>query len=144
VISSTIRQALDPSCSTINVGDITTVRDFNYVSDTVTAFMTLGEANKVELGAAYNAATGVGVTIGEMIDVVRAATGTNKPTKTEASRLRPDKSEVRALIADARLFTAATGWTPKTDLAAGIGLTVAWWRERFKRGAVRADAGYVL
>ena len=33
---------------------------------------------------------------------------------------------------------------PRSILKSGIGTTVAWWRERFKRGAVRADAGYVL
>ncbi|MBE0664661.1 MAG: hypothetical protein IH584_02480 [Candidatus Aminicenantes bacterium] len=49
-----------------------------------------------------------------MIDLVRTATGTNKPIETEVSRLRPDKSEVRALIADARLFSATTGWAPRT------------------------------
>jgi NAD dependent epimerase/dehydratase len=144
VISSTIRQALDPNCVAIKIGDTSPVRDFNYVEDTVAAFLTIGEAKNVENGMCYNAATGVGVTIAAMIDLVRTATGTNKPIETEASRLRPDKSEVRALIADARLFSAATGWAPKTDLATGITATVAWWRERFKHGDVRTDAGYVV
>ena len=48
VISSAIRQALDPRCDAIRVGDVTPVRDFNYVDDTVAAFLDAGDAAKLE------------------------------------------------------------------------------------------------
>jgi UDP-glucose 4-epimerase len=144
VIASVIRQALDPGCDAIRIGDTTPVRDFNYVDDTVSAFLRIGTATGIEAGRPYNSGTGTGVTIAEMVDAVRAATGVNKPTVSETSRTRPEKSEVRKLIADARLFSKVAGWEPHSDLKAGIGATVAWWRERITAGRVRSDAGYVL
>ena len=144
VISSVIRQALDPACDAIRVGDVTPVRDFNYVEDTVAAFLHIGAAAGIEPGRPYNSGTGAGATIAEMIDIVRAATGANKPILSEADRTRPEKSEVRKLIADSHLLSEATGWKPASDLRAGIAATVSWWRERVASGRLRSDASYVL
>lgn len=144
VISSLIRQSLDPQCDAIHVGDVTPVRDFNYVADTVAAFLGIGTAPRVEHGRPYNSGTGTGVTIAETIDLVRALTGSNKPTRTSEDRTRPAKSEVRKLIADASLFNAATGWKPKSDLRAGLAATVDWWRERISSGHARTDSSYML
>jgi NAD dependent epimerase/dehydratase len=144
VIASVIRQALDPACDAIRVGDVTPVRDFNYVEDTVAAFMRIGTAPGIERGRPYNSGSGTGVTIAEMIDTVRAATGANKPIISEASRTRPEKSEVRKLIADADTFRKAAGWAPRSDLKAGIGATVNWWRNRIESGRMRADTSYLL
>jgi len=144
VIASTIRQALDPHCDKIQVGDLEPIRDFNYVADTVSAFMTIGTSNAIELGRAYNAGTGDGATIAHVVDLIRGATGSNKPVATEQARNRPAKSEVRELIADAGKFRAATGWQPKVDLKSGIQTTVAWWRKRIDAGLVRPGADYLL
>jgi UDP-glucose 4-epimerase len=144
VIPAVIRQTLDPACDAISVGDTTPTRDFSFVTDTVAAFLALGSAGSIEYGRAYNSGTGIAVSIATMIDLVRAATGTNKPVAHADERVRPAKSEVRALIADARALHAATGWGPKVDLAAGIGTTVAWWRERFAAGKVRPGSHYLV
>lgn len=144
VISSTIRQALDPACETIRVGDTSTIRDLNYVDDTVEAFLAIGAAPKIEFGRAYNVGSGAGVTIAAAIDLIRAASGTNKELISEASRIRPEKSEVRALVADSTMFTIATGWRPATGLDKGIPKTVDWWRRRMERGLLRPDANYML
>jgi len=144
VIPTVIRQALDPGCDAISVGDTRPTRDFNFVADSVAAFLAVGAAGKLDFGRAYNSGTGTTVSVAAMIELVRAATGTNKPVDQDPGRFRPEKSEVRALIADARALTAATGWTPKTELKAGIGATVAWWRERLAKGHVRAGAHYMV
>jgi polysaccharide export outer membrane protein len=53
---------------------------------------------------------------------------------------------VRELLADARLFRAATGWEPRVDLREGLARTAAWWRQRFEavvcggRRAMRRDS----
>lgn len=144
VIATVIRQALDPACDAIRVGDTSTERDFNYVADTVSAFLKIGAADKLEFGRAYNAGTGASVSIAEMIETVLEATATNKPVLEEAGRKRPTKSEVRTLIADAGDFQAATGWKPDVDLKTGIGATVDWWRQRISEGEVRADTSYIV
>jgi NAD dependent epimerase/dehydratase len=144
VIPTVIRQALDPACDAISVGDTTPTRDFNYVGDTVAAFLAVGQADKLDYGRAYNTGTGAAVSIAQMIELVRGATGTNKPITQDQTRFRPENSEVRALLSDSRALRAATGWAPKVDLKSGIGTTVAWWREHLAKGKVRAGAHYMV
>lgn len=144
VISSIIRQALDPNCEAIRVGTTAPIRDFTYVADTVKGFLAIGTAERIEFGAPYNAGTGQGASIGDVIDYVREITCTNKPILSEEQRLRPIKSDVQALIADASNFYAATGWKPSLDIHAGLKLTVDWWRERIASGRVREEASYIF
>jgi nucleoside-diphosphate-sugar epimerase len=144
VIPTVIRQALDPACDAISVGDTTPTRDFNYVADTVAAFLAVGAADRLEFGRAYNTGTGTAVSVGAVIELVRAVTGANKPVSRDETRVRPENSEVRALISDSRALRAATGWAPKVDLRSGLGTTVAWWRERLAKGKVRAEAHYMV
>lgn len=143
VIPTVIRQALDPACTAIRVGDTTPTRDFMFVGDTASAFRALGAAAEIEFGIPYNAGTGVEVSVGDMIDIVREVSGTNKPVETDAERLRPENSEVRTLLADAGAMTAATGWQPACSLKDGLGATIEWWRERVSRDLLRPDASYL-
>ena len=76
------------------------------------------------------------------MEAIRALTGANKPVESEASRLRPERSEVRALLADASRLSAATGWAPRVNLDDGLARTVDWWRGRIARGLVRPSAAY--
>ncbi|MDJ0949920.1 MAG: SDR family NAD(P)-dependent oxidoreductase [Alphaproteobacteria bacterium] len=143
VISSVIRQALDPACDAIRVGDLSPQRDFTYVSDTVEAFLAAGSADAVDHGAAYNAGSGAAVTVGDMVEQVRSITGANKPIEVEQARLRPDKSEVRALLADASRFRSVTDWRPQVSLEQGLTRTVDWWHDRMREGGVRVGSEYV-
>ena len=142
VIPTVIRQALDPACAAIRIGDTTPQRDFNFVADTVRAFLAVGEGEGLATGTPYNAGSGVAHSVGEMIETVVALTGCNKPLETEVARLRPEKSEVRVLLAGSDRLRAATGWRSEVDLRSGLEQTIGWWRERLARGAVRTGAGY--
>lgn len=139
VIATVIRQAIDPGCAVIKIGDTSTVRDFTYVGDTVAAFLAVGLAPQVEFGRAYNAGTGTAVSVAEMIDLVTELTGCRKPIEQDAERLRPNGSEVRALLADSSRLAAAAGWRPSVDLRAGLAQTIAWWRDRYADGRVRRE-----
>ena len=143
VIPTVIRQALDPKCTAIRVGDLTPRRDFNYVTDTVAAFLEAGTSATLEYGVAYNSGSGHAVAVGEVVSRILALTGCNKPVESEAERLRPERSEVRELLADASRFRAATGWRPRVRLEEGLARTVEWWRERVRTGAVRRDSDYL-
>jgi UDP-glucose 4-epimerase len=143
VISSTIRQALDPACAEIQLGDLTPKRDFTFVKDTAEAFLQLGLADGLAWGEAYNGGTGRAVTIGEVVAQIVRVVGTDKPISVEDTRIRPANSEVRALLADPEKLRRATGWTARTSLEDGVCETVAWWRARLAAGGVRADARYM-
>jgi len=84
------------------------------------------------------------ITGGDMVEMVRAKTATNKPVETEAARIRPKDSEVRALLADATQFREATGWAARVSLEEGLERTIAWWGERKASGQVRAHDAYLL
>jgi UDP-glucose 4-epimerase len=142
VIPTVIRQALDPACSSIRIGDLSPRRDFVFVTDTAAAFAALGAAQAIEYGRPYNAGSGTAVTIGEMVEAVLRRSGANKEIEVDAQRIRPERSEVRALLADSRLFETAAGWRPRVSFEDGLDRTLAWWRERLAAGRVRRGLGY--
>ena len=104
----------------IVVGSLEPVRDMNYVSDTVAAFLAVGEQEGV-IGELFNIGSSVGRSIAEMINAVQEVAGTNKPVRQDAARVRPEKSEVNALICDYRKAEATFGYRPVVDFAEGLG-----------------------
>jgi NAD dependent epimerase/dehydratase len=143
VIPTILRQVLDASSSSILIGDTTPSRDFLFVEDTTAAFLAIGTASHVEFGRPYNAGSGKAVTVRELIDIVFELTDCQKPLEQDSQRVRPPKSEVRALLADSSRITAHTGWRPKVDLREGLARTIEWWRDRLARGRVRREQTYV-
>jgi NAD dependent epimerase/dehydratase len=143
VIPTIIRQALDPSCRAIYVGDTSTIRDFTFVSDTAEAFLAIGSATNIEFGRAYNAGSGKAVTIHEIVDLVRGLTNCHWPVEHDPKRMRPSASEVRALLADSSRLTSDTGWRAHVDLREGLRRTISWWRDRLAGGLVRREREFM-
>lgn len=143
VIPTIIRQGLDPACDAIRLGDLSPSRDFNYVGDTVEAFLAVGGASAIKYGVPYNAGTGQAVTVRAVVDLIRSVSGVNKPVEEEKARVRPPASEVMELIADASSLREATGWQPRVSLEEGLDRTVQWWRDRLHAGDVRPHADYM-
>ncbi|MEZ5648085.1 MAG: SDR family NAD(P)-dependent oxidoreductase [Alphaproteobacteria bacterium] len=143
VIPTVIRQAIDPTIDTIEIGDTSTERDFTYVSDTVNAFVAAGAATQLEVGTPYNTGTGRTICISHMIDIVRQITGTNKPVITNEKRHRPTTSEVRLLQADVSKFFSATNWQPSISVEDGLKYTIDWWNARMAKGQVRPSSQYM-
>jgi NAD dependent epimerase/dehydratase len=141
VLSTIIRQNLDERCDTVQLGDMTTRRDFNFVSDTVRAFLSLAEADDQYLGQTFNSGNGKTIEIGEALKIVFELTGAEKPVVQDENRIRPKNSEVLVLMADYSLLNQATGWHPEVDLRSGLGQTIDWWQGRIR--AVRTDTGFV-
>ena len=143
IIPTIIRQALDPSCEAIMVGDATTVRDLTFVTDTAAAFMAAGIAEGIEYGQAYNAGSQHAIKIGDLIDVILELTSSHKPIIQDEKRLRPTNSEVRALLADSTRFLRETGWSPQVTLRDGLRQTVSWWRGRLSAKQVRLQRDFI-
>jgi dTDP-glucose 4,6-dehydratase len=55
------------------------------------------------------------------------------PIVADSQRLRPAKSEVFELIADATLAHQRTGWTPQVDLREGLARVVEYVRANLDR-----------
>ncbi|MGX8012876.1 SDR family NAD(P)-dependent oxidoreductase [Mesorhizobium sp. ORM8.1] len=142
IVPTIIRQALDNNCSAIMVGDTTPIRDLTFVEDTAAAFLTAGIA-ELAFGHAYNAGSQRAATIAEVLDLVIELSGSKKPIHRDESRLRPQNSEVRALLADSTQFETQTGWQARTNLRDGLERTISWWRGRLSEGRVRREMSYM-
>lgn len=142
IVPTIIRQALDNKCSAIMVGDTSPIRDLTFVEDTAAAFLTAGVAD-LEFGHAYNAGSQRAATVADVLKLVLELSGSKKPVHRDESRLRPQNSEVRALLADSSQFESQTGWRARTSLRDGLERTIEWWRARLSEGRVRREMSYM-
>lgn len=127
VIPTIISQALG-EC-TIHLGNLSTKRDFTYVSDTVRGFMLATEAQGVE-GQVFNLGTGQEISIGEIAQKIIRMVGKPVPLAivVDPERLRPEPSEVMRLLSDNSLARERLGWGPEVSLDDGLEQTIAWIR----------------
>ena len=135
VIPTIIAQAL--AGDQLKLGSLTPVRDFLYVKDTARGFLAAATANESVLGEVLNLGTGVGVTIGDVVDRVGKRLNKQLKVTTNDDRLRPEKSEVLMLLCSAEKTKRLTGWEPKVDLDAGLAETIAWidqHRDKYRAG----------
>lgn len=109
----------------VRVGSLDPVRDMNYVDDTVAGFVAAATAAGVE-GLTLNLGSGRGVTMQQLLDLALAATGRRPRVVVEEARVRPERSEVRELIADATLARDRLGWASRVTLEDGVRRTAEW------------------
>jgi nucleoside-diphosphate-sugar epimerase len=131
VIPTVIGQAL--AGDAVRLGSLTPVRDFTYVTDTVSAFIAVATAPDAVCGTLLNVGNGKGITIGDVAALILELLGSQAQIVTDAERVRPDDSEVFELIADASRLRELTGWEPRTSLREGIGETIAFLRDHRDR-----------
>ena len=144
VIPTIIRQIIDPKCKKIMIGDITPKRDFNFVEDTVDAYIKLSQVddNLIQFGSAYNAGTGKAVSIKETIEIINKITNNKKPIIEDKKRFRPEKSEVKHLIACSQKLKNISKWEAKTSLHKGLKITIKWWEKRLNDKKLRSSSSY--
>ena len=125
----------------ISLGALDPTRDFNFVTDTVAAFLAVADAEgEAVLGADFNAGSGREVTIGDLVHTIAEVMDVDVEVVADPARLRPSQSEVMRLLADGAKLHAATGWKPACRLEDGLAITADWFREpanlaRYRPGA---------
>lgn len=134
VIPTIICQAL--SQNEVFLGALDPKRDFTYVDDTVEGFLRIAEASDT-VGQEFNLGTGEEITIGDLAEKIVSLIGREVTIRTDPDRLRPDKSEVRRLLADNRRARDFLGWIPKVSLDEGLQRTIEWFRLHITRYQVR-------
>ncbi|MGH9380644.1 MAG: GDP-mannose 4,6-dehydratase [Thermoanaerobaculia bacterium] len=113
----------------IRVGNLDAIRDFTDVRDMVRGYWLALE--KGTPGEAYNLASGVGISIRELLDRLLALSRVDVRIEVDPERLRP--SDVEILIGDASKFHADTGWEPRIPFDQTLRDTLDYWRERVAR-----------
>ncbi|NCC49894.1 MAG: SDR family NAD(P)-dependent oxidoreductase [Spartobacteria bacterium] len=113
----------------IHLGDPTTTRDFNYVTDTVKGMMLLAQCDAAE-GAVVNIGTGKDISIGEVAEMAQRVTGQRAEIVSDPDRIRPSASEVRRLCADNSRLQKMVDWAPPEQVEHGMEHTAAWLKQR--------------
>jgi nucleoside-diphosphate-sugar epimerase len=140
VIPSILTQLLD-GADAVQVGALTTRRDFTFVADLAQAFVAVAGADGVA-GLELNVASGVDVAIGT---VARALIERLRPQARlceDEARLRPAASEVERLCGSSQRLRELTGWQPAWTLERGLDATIEWFRQPQHRAHYRE--GYRL
>jgi len=130
VIPAIITQAL--TREVIRLGNLSTRRDFTYVSDTVNGFLRAAQAVGVE-GMTINLGSGREVTIMDLCHMVLELTGSSARIEQDETRLRPSRSEVTRLLSDNRLAREQIRWQPEVSLEDGLKQTIAWVKANLHR-----------
>jgi GDP-4-dehydro-6-deoxy-D-mannose reductase len=113
----------------ISVGNLEAIRDFSDVRDIMRGYWLAVE--KGEPGEVYNLASGVGVTIKDLLHLIISKSKLD-PKKVKITpnpeRMRP--SDVPVLIGNSDKFRSVTGWKNEIPLERTIEDLVQYWRER--------------
>lgn len=119
VISVFVDQARTGGPITVH-GDGAQTRDFVHVDDVVRANLLAGTTDGV--GAAYNVGTGSSITIRELAERVREATGGD----AEIVHTEPREGDVERSVASIERVRSRLGYEPQVDFGDGLRRTVAW------------------
>jgi dTDP-glucose 4,6-dehydratase len=103
-------------------------RDLTFVGDTVAGLMAIAGAEDV-VGETFQLGSGNDVSVGELAELVGAIVERELEVEFDPQRVRPQDSEIGRLVSDHSKVSAATGWTPRTDLRSGLEQTVSWLRD---------------
>lgn len=116
----------------ISLGAVTPTRDFNYVKDTVAAFIAALDSD-AGLGEVVNFGSNYEISVGDTVRLIGETMGVDVEVISDEARLRPANSEVERLWADNSKARALFGWEPayggRDGLKRGLAETAEWFRD---------------
>jgi len=127
VIPTIISQLISGKTN-IDLGDLSTTRDFTFVEDTCRGLITIAQMEG-GLGEVFNIGSNHEISIGALAQRVASIVGVELSIHCDEARLRPPNSEVRRLLCDNRKLALKTGFQPAVSLQEGLGRTVAWFQD---------------
>jgi len=126
----------------VRLGALEPTRDFSFVEDTVRGFiaaMTCGANN----GRVVNIGSGFEISIGETARVIAKLMGAEVTIECDATRLRPENSEVERLFASYARAEELLGWKPRFGGAdgfrSGLKKTIEWFADPAHLAGYKSD-----
>lgn len=116
----------------IKLGSLAPTRDFNYVKDTVSGFISIFESDKT-IGEEINIATQKEISIGQLAEELIKQINPNVKIICDEKRLRPKKSEVNRLLGCNEKMKQLTDWKPRYTLEEGLRNTIEFLKENLDR-----------
>lgn len=127
VIPSIIIQILSGK-KRIKLGSIHPSRDLTYIKDTVKGIIAVAESDR-SIGKIINIGMNLEISIKELAKLVAKIMDVEIEIEREKKRQRPEKSEVKRLLADSKRAKELLGWSPKYNLEEGLRDTIAWFEK---------------
>lgn len=126
----------------IRLGALAPTRDFNYVKDTVAAFITVLES-EAGTGEVVNFGSNFEISIGNAAHLIARIMGVDIEIVSEEARMRPASSEVERLWADNSKAKALFGWEPAyggiEGFKRGLAETAEWFTDPANLACYKAD-----
>jgi NAD dependent epimerase/dehydratase len=132
VVPTILSQLVD-GAESIRLGSLDPTRDFLFVEDNVAGYLAAARApEEVVAGEVFNLGTGKEISIGDLARQCVALVNPNARVELDDQRLRPTRSDVMRLCADAGKAERLLGWKAKVGLAEGLERALGWMRPRMK------------
>jgi nucleoside-diphosphate-sugar epimerase len=124
VIPTIISQVLS-GASSLQLGSLHPVRDFNYVKDIVNGFVLAATCDGA-LGKVLNIGSGVGISIQHTVELIVKLSGKEGSVSIDVQpdRIRPENSEVLQLVCDNTQARVILGWAPRMAFEEGLKKTI--------------------
>lgn len=116
----------------IEVGNLTTARDFTDVQDMVEAYLLA--AKHGQSGEIYNLGSGVSHSIGDILNELKILSGIEVVIKEDPTRVRG--VDVPNLVADSRKFCELTGWQPTISFSQTLSDVLKYWQQQTERSSL--------
>ncbi len=127
----------------ISLGSTSPIRDFSYVSDTVSGFVTILKST-AGVGETFNLGSGFEISIKDLVQLIAEIMKVELEILSDDSRVRPENSEVERLLADTTKVNKTFGWSPEHGGLEGfrIGLekTINWFTQPSNLARYNSDA----
>lgn len=130
VIPTIIQQLLSDT-EFLKLGDISTSREFNFVTDTAEAYLKALTSNVVD-GKVLNLGNEFELTLKEVIEILFEITGLTKEIRVDPGKIRPKDSEVLRLRSNSSEAQKILNWKPnccsKETFISSLRSTVEWYK----------------
>ena len=128
IVPGTIRSLLNDEQPVVR-SDGTPIRDYLYVKDAVSAFLSLGEKVKSVSGEAFNFGTGRHLSVLEMVGKITEIVGSSLEPKI----LDEAKNEIAGQYLSSKKAGEMLGWKASYEVSAALPETVEWYRNFLKK-----------
>lgn len=122
----------------IMLGDVTPTRDFNYVKDTCTGFISLLKSDEA-VGEEINIGSNFEISIKDTLNLIKNIMHSDVEFIIDKQRIRPKKSEVNRLWCDNKKIMALTDFKPQYTIERGLKETVSWFTNPNNLKKYKAD-----
>ena len=131
IIPTVLSQVLSKK-EKINLGNISTSRDFTYIDDTVNAFVKALNSKNIQ-GRTINISSNNRIFIKDLLIKIKNITNSKFQIFQDKKRFRPKKSEVEVLVGDNKLAKKYLKWSPKfassNNFDLGLKKTIDWLKK---------------